>query len=203
MPFFPPDPDVPEPEPVESEQPAWWQAPEDELPVILPISEFLARTDQVALVLAGVAVHSEGIAFRVERLIRRNGIPMREWNELCQTFMEHMAPFDATDVAGRLRFGVELADGEKVLADPHPFLGHADPSFGREGHVLSRLQRGGGGSGSTYSAADELWLWPLPPAGPIDVVLQWPALGIDETHVTIDVGSVEEPAARARRYWPS
>lgn len=202
MTFFPPDPEIPEPEETESTQPSWWQAPEDELPALLPVSELLAVTDRVAIALVGVAVHREGVMFRVERRLRRNGLPLREWNELCGAFMEHMPFGDRVDVAGRLRFGVVLADGEKVVADPFPFFGGADPTVEPEGYVLSRRQQGGGGGGGTYSSADQLWLWPLPPSGPIELVMQWPALGIDETRVTVDVGSVAELAARARPFWP-
>lgn len=202
MTFFPPDPALPEPEETESTQPKWWQAPEDELPALLPVAELLAVTDHVAIALVGIAVHSEGVLLRIERRLRRNGLPLNEWNELCGVFMEHMSFGGRFDVTDRLRFGVVLADGEKLLADASPFFGGIDPMVEPEGHTLSRRQQGGGGGGSTYSSADQLWLWPLPPAGPIELVLQWPALSIDETHVTLDASTVTELAARARSYWP-
>lgn len=201
MTFFPPDPEIPEEEDTESSQPRWWQAPEDELPVVLPVSEPLAVTDHVALALVAMAVHSEGIQFRVEKRLRRNGLPRAEWDELCAVFMEHMSYRGVVDAAGRLRFGVVLADGEKVVTDASPFGRGNDPMAEPEGHTLSRREQGGGGGGSTFSSSDHLWLWPLPPAGPIELVLQWPALGIDETRVTLDAGSVAELAARARPYW--
>jgi hypothetical protein len=131
MTFFPPDPELPEHEEPESTVPRWWQAPEDELPVLLPVSELLAVTEQVAIALVGVAVYSEGVQFRVERTLRRNGLPGAEWNELCGAFMEHM-PFGGR-VDGRFRFGAVLADGRKVLADG-PFVGGVDPMSEPEGH---------------------------------------------------------------------
>lgn len=200
MTFFPPDPEFPEQEETESPQPRWWQAPEDELPVLLPVSKVLAVTDRVAIALVGVVVHSDGVLLKVERRLRRNGLPQSEWNELSGAFMEHTYGGRA-DIEGRLRFGVVLADGEKVLADAF-FFGGIDPMAEPEGHVLGRRQQGGGGGGSTYASADHLWLWPLPPAGPIELVMQWPALGIDETRVTFDASPVAELAARARPYWP-
>lgn len=126
---------------------------------------------------------------------------MRDWNELCSVFMEHMPFGGAVESTGRLRFGVVLADGEKVVADASPFFGGGDPMAEPAGHTLSRQQEGGGGSGSTYSSADELWLWPLPP-GPLTLVMQWPSLGIEETRISLDAGAVVELAARARSFWP-
>lgn len=201
MTFFPPDPEIPEPDEPDSSQPSWWQAPEDELPALLPISELLATTEHLAIAVVGVAVYNDGLQIQVERRLRRNGLPLREWNELCGIFMEHMSFGGPVEAAGRLRFGVVLAGGEKVLADAFPFFG-ADPMAEPEGHTLSRRQQGGGGGGSTYASADHLWIWPRPPAGPIELVVQWPALGIEETHVTIDASAVDDLAERARPFWP-
>ncbi|MFD5214490.1 hypothetical protein [Microbacterium sp. NPDC058345] len=202
MPFFPPDPAIPEPEETESSQPRWWQAPEDEMPVLLPVSELLAVTDHVAIALVGIEVHREGVQLRVERRLRRKGLPLAEWNELCGAFMGHMSYGGLVDVAGRLRFGVVLADGEKIVTDASPFFGSSDPMIEPKGHTLSRQEQGGGGGESTYASADHLWLWPLPPAGAIELVMQWPTLGIDETRVKIDASRVPTLAARARLYWP-
>lgn len=202
MTFFPPDPEIPEPEETESSQPPWWQAPEDELPVPVPVSELLAVTDHVAIALVGMLVHRDGVQFRVERRLRRNGLPLTEWNELCSVFMEHMSFGGSVDPAGRLRFGVVLADGEEVVADALRFVGYGDPTAEPDGYTLTRREQGGGGGGSTYSSADHLWLWPLPSAGPIELVMQWPSLGIGETRVTLDASMVPELASRARPFWP-
>ncbi|GAB2511747.1 hypothetical protein GCM10027064_06570 [Microbacterium petrolearium] len=201
MAFFPPDPELPEPEEFDSSQPRWWQAPEDELPTLLPISELIAATGHVAIALVGIAVYRDGMQLRIQRRLRRNGLPLREWNDLCGTFMEHMPYGDRFEPSGRLRFGLLLDDGEKVLADALPFVSGRDPMAEPEGHSLKRQQQGGGGGGSTYSASDDLWLWPLPPAGPIVLVTQWPALGIEETRVNLDAASVREAAAHARPFW--
>ncbi len=184
---------------VESPQPRWWQAPEDELPILVPAAEVLAATEHVAVALTGVAVHSDGVELRIERRLRRHGLALQEWNELTGAFMEHM-PYGSADPAGRFRVGVVLADGTPVT-DASPFFGGGDPMARPEGYVLTRRQQGGGGGAHAYSSGDHLWLWPLPPDGPIEVVMQWPAFGIGETRVTVDVGSVSELSARARPFW--
>jgi len=98
-----------------------------------------------------------------------------------------------------LRYGVELADGERVFAEPF-FSPSAGPTESQR-HVLSRLGGGGGGGGRTYSLTDGLWLWPLPPAGPIVLVVQWPAVGIGEHRVTIDAAQIDALAEQAHPLW--
>lgn len=68
--------------------------------------------------------------------------------------------------------------------------------------MLSNQGQGGGGGGSTYSGGDQLWLWPAPPAGPIELVVQWPALGVEETRVVLDGTAMRELTDRAKPYWP-
>lgn len=201
MNFFPPDAEIPEPEESEQERKRWWGTPEDELPALLPVSELIAVNEHLAISLVAAAVYSDGVEFRIDRRLRRNGLPMTEWNELCSTFMEYMAFGGFTDVAGRLRFGLVLGDGKKVLADESPFAGGGDPMAEPGAHVLNRQQQGGGGGGTTYSGADNLWLWPLPPEGAIELVLQWPSFGVEETRVMLDGTAMRELASQAKPYW--
>ncbi|AZH80182.1 hypothetical protein CSX12_17865 [Microbacterium sp. Y-01] len=201
MTFFPPDPDLPEPEEADSERQPWWQAPDDELPVLLPVSETLASTEHLALGLFGVAVYSDGVEFRLEGRLRRKGLPAREWNDLCADFVGHSPLGGPVHPAGRLRFGLVLGDGEKVLAEGFPFFGGDDPSAEQEGHTLSRNSGGAGGGPQGYSSTDRLWLWPLPPEGPIEFVMQWPALGVEERRVVLDGSAMRALASRVQRFW--
>lgn len=202
MSFFPRDPEIVEPEEPESAQPQWWAPPEDELPVLFPVSEILAATDHVAIALLGVRVHRDGMEFAVERKLRRQELPMTDWGELCAQFMEHWPTGGATAPADRLRFGLVLGDGEKVLADQSLFAGGVDPTIAPTGHTLTRRGGGGGGGGRSYSASDALWLWPAPPAGPIELVMQWPALGIGERHLVLDGTEMLAHIPQVQPLWP-
>ena len=192
---------MPEPEETEPERQPWWQAAENELPVLLPVSEILAATDNLALGLFGVAVHSDGVEFRLEGRLRRNGMPMKEWNDLCTDFVGHSPMGGPSHPSGRLRFGLVLGDGEKVLGDGSPFFGGHDPMSAPTGHSLSRRNGGASGSSHSYMSTERLWLWPLPPEGPIEFVMQWPALGIDERRVVLDGSAMRTLAARVQRFW--
>lgn len=190
---------MPEQDDIEPPQPRWWQAPENELPILVAAPEILAATEHVAVAVAGVAVYSDGIELRVERRLRRNGVPLKQWNELAGSFMEHMG-YGSANPEGRFRVGMVLADGTKVT-DTSPFFGGGDPTAEPDGYTLTRREQGGGGGPHAYSSADHLWLWPLPPDGEIEVVAQWPTFGIGETHVSIDVGAVSDLSTRARPFW--
>ncbi len=201
MAFFPPDPEVPETDEPEHSMPRWWGPPDDELPVLLPVGEILAATEHVSIALIGAFVHREGVELRIERRLRRRDLPLRAWNDLAGRFAEHGMFGTPEDPTTRLRFGVVLGDGEQVL-DGSPFVPGADPSTPPDGHSLMRTGGGGGGGGRSYSGSDGLWLWPLPPDGPMELVMQWPALGIDETRAVLDGSSIRELAQRAAPLWP-
>jgi hypothetical protein len=93
------------------------------------------------------------------------------------------------------RFGVRFADGRKATT----FGRHlADLHTRPESPVL--LPRGGG-AGST-EAHQELWLWPLPPPGPLTFACAWPALELPETLHELDAGPIRAAADRAVTLWP-
>lgn len=200
MSFFPADPEMPEPDEEETTRSPWWNAPTDLVPVLYPVSELLASTDHVAVAIVGVAVYADGAEIRVERRLRRNGLPFQDWQELSSTFMEHWSG-PRTTSAGRLRYGVVLSDGEQVLGDS--LFGVAGDPSPPSGSSLARSGGGGSGDGHSFSSSDTLWLWPLPPPGSLEFVMQWPAVGIDETRTYLDASSIRELAGRSVPFWPS
>lgn len=202
MTFFPPDPEQPETDEPERSMPRWWGPPEDELPVLLPAAEILATTEHMAVALIGAFVHREGVELRIERRLRRRDLPLRAWNDLVGKFAEHSMFGPPEDLATRLRFGLVLGDGEQVL-DGRPYDPGADPNAPPERHSLMRNGGSGGGSEHSHTASEGLWLWPLPPEGPIELVMQWPALGIEETRAVLDGTSIRELAQRAVTLWPA
>jgi hypothetical protein len=45
-------------------------------------------------------------------------------------------------------------------------------------------------------------VWPLPPAGPLEFICQWPVYGIGETRVGIDGQVILDAARRSVQLWP-
>ena len=47
----------------------------------------------------------------------------------------------------------------------------------------------------------QFWCYPLPPAGPMTVYLEWTDIRMDETSVTVDAAPIVEAAANAIVPW--
>jgi hypothetical protein len=89
-----------------------------------------------------------------------------------------------------LLLGLELADGTRVdnVGDPD-----------RGGEVVFTQ---GSGSGSEYSVDHSWWLSPLPPAGPLTVVVRCPELGLPETSAVLDGTAIRAAAEGVVELWP-
>jgi hypothetical protein len=191
--FFPPDPPEDETEPDEQAAAPWWKPSAHELPALLPINETIASTATVVLTLTLARVYSNGVEFVVDRRARRGDRSRREWQEL-ETHIHGHFSFRHPE---RLRYGMVLGDGEQLFADvPHAMFGVAS-----EGHSLMQTGGGGEGGGGFYRYEDDLWLWPLPPEGPVELVVEWPALDVPESHVVLDGSPLRDLAADVRRVW--
>jgi hypothetical protein len=96
-----------------------------------------------------------------------------------------------------LRFGVLLSDGTKwtsLDSDWRPRLPNEQPE------QLVVRGRGGGGGGGSFNM--KYWMWPLPPAGLLTVVGEWPAYDVAETRVDVDATELRARAAEAEAIWP-
>lgn len=119
------------------------------------------------------------------------------------------------DTGDALRFGIAFADGRKATnLGPRPF--GPGCGVGAAATAASGRQQGQappepeaplltahGGSGSDGRWDQSCWVWGLPPEGPMGVVVEWPAEGIEETRVDIDSALLREAASRAEIVWES
>jgi hypothetical protein len=97
------------------------------------------------------------------------------------------------------RIGVRFADGRTAgraldwLA-PRPAV-EAD---GVPAEPVLRMQ-GGGGNHAVYQHS--VWVFPLPPDGPLEIFVSAPTIGVDEASVVVDGSAVRAAAARAKVIW--
>ncbi len=65
------------------------------------------------------------------------------------------------------------------------------------------IDAGGGSSNDDcfYQSDRRLWLWPLPPPGPFEFVIEWHSMGIDTTPTTLDGSAIVVGAEQALPYW--
>ncbi|MFF1633271.1 hypothetical protein [Leifsonia sp. NPDC058248] len=193
MNFFPPDRPHNQTEASQQDPAPWWKPSDAELPALFPIGEVIAQSDTVVLIVAVARVYSNGVEFLIDRRLRRGGLSRRDWQQMQWQMHDHYAQHDPD----RLRYGVVLGDGQQLILDGPPSMYGEVP----ERHSLSLSGGNGGGSEDFYRFDDGMWLWPLPPEGPLEVVAQWPAFGIPESRVVLDSAPLIELAAQARPVW--
>jgi hypothetical protein len=198
MDFFPADPPsddelafAPEPE-----RTPWLEPPADELPASFAVSEVIGRGDDVVVALASARVFSDGVELLIERHLRRGSRDHRQWRAAQTEFSGHGSGGASGD--DRLRWGMALDDGKRIFEDRSFGAPVTDPS---DGHTLRVIRGGGGGGSSKYLMRESLWLWPLPPEGPLELVVQWPAFGIGESRVIVDGGQLRALAAAVKPLW--
>jgi hypothetical protein len=177
---------APEPERMHSHQP--WEPPEAEIPGIVQIDTLLlARTDQVAVAVTGLSAYSTGIEIFMTARIRPSA-----------SHPEQHLPGGPRDLAASrrsFRFGLQFADGSKVAGRPGHRPDHdAEPA----GPVLYPFAGGGG----PHSFVSRWWTWPLPPAGPLEFVCEWPAFDIGESRARTDAELILDAARHSIQLWP-
>lgn len=182
MSFFEPDPITPLPDSNESPRNPSSEPPFDELPAIVATTALLASTDNVAVALMGARVFSDGVEFLIERRLRRGNMSSADFRRMT---VDNRFSNDDEARAARLRYGLLMPDGER-LASRRFWPRSDDDSELYEQHTLVTTGGGGGGSEFRYENHDGLWLHPLPPRGSLELVIQWPLAGIQETHTVVD-----------------
>lgn len=152
-----------------------------------PMNITIFKTEQALLLVDRFALYPQGMGFSL-RLILRDRItdgdmpwetrgPRRQ-NPLSDEF---------------LKFGIEFADGSKwtnLYWEPPHRLPTGPVVYSR------------GGSGGERSWRGRYWMWPLPAAGPLTFVAEWPAHGITETRATVNGAELLASAPPPEVIWP-
>jgi hypothetical protein len=186
--FFEPPPEPPEPE-REYHPPPWLAPSSNVLGTALPLQLLLARTDSVAVEIAAATVYPTGLELYVS--VRRRGKGRTALEEPPLMFHRPLQGEIPDDV---LRFGVQFADGRKATT-----LGGFPRPQDEEPSDPVLTPRGGGGGGGRWDYS--FWVYPLPPAGPIAFVCEWPSEGIDLTRLETDAAPMLDAAAKAQVLW--
>lgn len=194
--FFEPPPPLPEPpEPEERPIKPWWGPPTNVVGAPVDLGFVLARTEDVAVSVERFSVFPMGVRFHVVVRCRTEKVGM-DLGDL--EFRGWRSRRGGEIPAEKLRLGVRLSDGSKATnLVSHMGMGE-DPEQEPSGPVL---EEHGGGGGGRYREW-EYWLWPLPPAGSLSFVCEWPAAGMPLTTREVDAGAIREAANHAVTLWP-
>ncbi len=172
--------EVPAPEPGPPPRPHHrWELPDNEFPGVVAAGPLLlGRADQAAVAITSLAAYTTGFEIFVSARIRPGG---RESGGV---------PHES------FRFGMQWPDGRKVLGD-HRRHGPG-PDTEPDPPILNSYAFGGG-RGQRFS---RWWAWPLPPPGPLELVCEWPGLGIAETRASIEAQLILDAARHSILLWP-
>jgi hypothetical protein len=189
--FFEPPPPPPEPPP-QPPAPEWAGAPDNVLPASFALEEVLARTEELVVQVHTGRAYPAGFVFVLSLRLRNPRIGLHE-----DPLMRHWhRPQGSGLTDDMLRFGIELSDGRKATNVGGLVFPGADvppPEI-----VLSQGSGGGGGTVWEFN----YWAWPIPPAGPLAFVLEWPSEGVPLTRTEIDAERIQVAAERATELWP-
>jgi hypothetical protein len=196
MSFFEAPPPRPEPEPPERKP--WWGPPDNVRGGVAALELTIGRSEKAAITAGAVTAYPEGFEFGLAIRIRE---PLAD--ALLDPLMFQHRRQRSAEPGGELppelaRWGIEFSDGRKATnLQPFPFgVGRIDEEP-PNGPVL--IAGGGGGGGSRWEQS--CWVWPLPPAGPLAFVCEWPAGSIPLSRVEIEASLILEAAGRAEVLW--
>ena len=140
------------------------------------------RSEQAAVAITGIAGYAGGFEFFLARRIRP-GTPGLDEDPAPE--MRRRRGREPGDFPVSVRF----SDGRTAIS------GRPRGDFEPPGPILQ--SRGGGGT----SHSQLFQWWPLPPAGPLEFICQWPVYGIGETRTGIDGQLILDAARRSVRLW--
>jgi hypothetical protein len=160
------------------------------IPGSVPADLMLVRTDRAAVAVGSVRAWPNGFQFTVYTRLRTE-------HEANAPFM--MDPFEWHRRSGAapedmLRLGIMYADGRRAATTNGPCPERPEPSG-----LMLRL---GGGGGSSLSHERDVWAYPLPPDGPVTLVVSWLVYGIAEAWAELDGAAIRQAAQRAITLWP-
>ena len=205
--FFPPVQKHGAPEDADRDEP-WmssdWEGPDWHIsPGLSPLSVVLGRSTTTAVLIQGVRAYPAGLVLRLVVHLRERG---REARRRVMTELEVTHGRGQLNLflpPGGLRWGVELADGQRVTTADDYTPWNARPDEWSADWVPDRPVLIGLGRPTVWGGAwsRDVWLWPLPPPGPLRLVCAWPDRDIAENSTIVDAGPIRQAAEQATPLW--
>jgi hypothetical protein len=168
--------------------PPWTGPPYGVLPGAAPLELVIAANARAAVYVGRCSAYETGFELDVRVLVAR------ETGELDPSLNGPYHRGRGDNYDEMLRFGVQFSDGSKATNVGGRGYAGEEP----EGPVLWGM--GGGGGGGRWR--QDFWVWPLPPAGPLVFVCEWPAAGIPLTRAEVDAQLLLDASTRARALFP-
>jgi hypothetical protein len=187
-------------EPPTPEQVEQWRRrispPDNEFPAGVGLTVVLGRNDDAAVGITHVEAFSSGFLFTLAIRVRQPR-PHLAHGGLFMAVGSHVTPGVELPLEDRLLLGIEYADGRRTstLSDIRMSGPMAVPD--QQLILLSA-----GGSGDERSVDQMYFVTPLPPDGPVTIVLAWPGFGMPESRTDLDGAAIRAAAGRSLTLWP-
>lgn len=197
--FFQQPPDEPDEPPVRV-LPEWAGPPRTDRGAVVATELLLARSANVAVALPQILVYRTGCLLTIDVVIRKGDLSGDDWWDLCRSVS------DAVRVPSRrwdrvFRVGLRYPDGTTVTNVDQPAHRRRDAAEPPAGPLLMWTPFSGAGGLNQRISQFALWLWPLPPAQPLTLAVEWPLGGIELTTVELDGAGLVAAAERSTGYW--
>jgi len=168
--------------------------PENEFPAGVGITVLLANTDDVAVGLTQMEAFTTG--FRFNLAVRLRQLPLGLVRG--ELFMHISSHAPEVPLEKQLLVGIEYPDGRRAssLGDIRALR----PGAVMEDDRLVLVPQGG--SGAELAVDQGFWVAPLPPPGPVTVVVTWPGFGLEETRTVLDGDRLLTAATASQILWP-
>ena len=188
---------LPEPPPPPSPVRPVWMKPAAALPAGLAENAILVRDEQIAVSIGSLSVYPNGFEFFMHIRSRGDADTANPFGH--RRYADYIKDSDegAPDPSQALRLGIQFADGRRT-ASTRP-SSHS-PGVHREPGELVMLPGAGGGGGRFWDLS--YWIHPLPPQGPVTIVVSWLAQGITEVRHDMDGAGILAAAEQAVQLWP-
>jgi hypothetical protein len=69
--------------------------------------------------------------------------------------------------------------------------------------IVNGFEGSSGGPDGREDVRLTLWIWPLPPPGPVTIGCSWPGSGLQNAGLVLDGGSMRVAASQAQPFWPA
>lgn len=162
--------------------------------VSVPMDAVLVRSPGALVTLQRFVAYPEGVLFELG--VRRKEPKLVPWGGVEASGSGQRSRFGRPSNPA-LRFEVEFSDGRRATSLGLDRVTEEPEQEERQDPVLRVLR----GSGSPSSVYLDYWLWPLPPAGPLQFIVDGSGMGIENGRVTVDGSVLGEAASRSEMVW--
>lgn len=167
--------------------------PDNEIPAGVGLSILLGQSDNVAVGITQMEAFSTGFRFTVAVRVRE---PRMDRLPLFHLVGAHPAGI-RSESEDRLLLGIEYADGRRASTISNVQIPGGMAPDDEQLTITSH-----NGAGGERAVDQTYWVAPLPPDGPVTVVMAWPGFGIPESRAVLDGVEIRAAAGRSRVLWP-